>query len=129
MKTTKIIYWISTVLLIVIMLFTVVQTFTHPDSREAFAKQIQFPGYMFQALAIGKALGVIVILIPGYPKVKEWVYAGFTFDLLGAIVLFAGSPLNLPASQWAPMLIGGLVLLAASYLTYHKILKAKPSNS
>jgi len=129
MKTTKIIYWISTILLILLMLSTVIGTFANSAQGEAFAKQVQFPEYMFKMLAIAKAVGIIAILIPGYPRVKEWVYAGFTFDLLGAIVLFAASPANFPVTQWAPMLVGGLILLAISYITYHKILKATQSNS
>ncbi|MBS1504658.1 MAG: DoxX family protein [Bacteroidetes bacterium] len=129
MKATKIVYWLSTILVILLMLFTAVQTFAHPANREGFAKQVQFPGYMFEALAIAKILGSIVLLIPGYPRVKEWVYAGFTFDLTGAIVLFAASSVPFPVAQWAPMLAGGLVLLAISYISYHSILKATPLNS
>jgi hypothetical protein len=128
MKATKIIYWGSTILVILVMLFTVVQTLAHPDHSEAFGKQVQFPGYMFKMLAIAKILGIVAILIPGYPRVKEWVYAGFTFDLIGAIVLLAGSALSFPVALWVPML-AGLVLLAISYITYHKILKTKPSNA
>lgn len=128
MKATKIIYWGSTILVILVMLFTVVQTLAHPDHSEAFGKQVQFPGYMFKMLAIAKILGIVAILIPGYPRLKEWVYAGFTFDLVGAIVLFAGSALSFPVALWTPMLVA-LVLLAISYITYHKILKTKPSNS
>ena len=127
MKTTKIIYWISTVLLILLMLSSVIGTFAKTAEGEAFAKQVQFPEYMFKMLAIAKALGMIGILIPGYPRVKEWAYAGFTFDLLGAIVLFAASPANFPATQWAPMLVGGLVLLVISYFTYHKMQSVKPA--
>jgi hypothetical protein len=127
-KATKIIYWVSTILVITLMLFTAVQTFAHPDHREAFARQIQFPGYMFVILAIAKVLGTIVMLVPGYPRVKEWVYAGFTFDLAGAIMLFAMSALSFPVALWTLMLTG-LVLLAISYVTYHKTLTIKPINN
>ena len=124
MKATKNIYWVSTALVILIMLFTAVQTFTHLDHMEDFAKQIQFPAYMFVMLSVAKVLGIITLLIPGYPTVKEWVYAGFTFDLIGAIVLFAGSALSFPIGLWAPMAVA-LLMLAISYITYHKILKTK----
>ncbi len=128
MKATKIIYWISTILIILVMLFTVVQTLAHPEHSEAFGKQVQFPGYMFKMLAIAKILGIVAILIPGYPRVREWVYAGFTFDLVGAIVLFAGSALSFPFALWVPMVLG-LVLLAISYITYRKILMATPQKT
>ncbi|MBS1524052.1 MAG: DoxX family protein [Bacteroidetes bacterium] len=129
MKATRIIYWVSTVLVILLMLFTAIQTFAHPDHREAFARQVQFPGYMFEMLAVAKILGSVALLVPGYTRIKEWAYAGFTFDLSGALVLFAASAVPFPVTQWVPMLAGGLVLLAISYITYHRILKATTLNS
>ena len=124
MKATKVIYWISTGAVIFVMLFTAVQTFSHIEHMTDFARQIQFPAYMFVMLSVAKVLGIIALLIPGYPQIKEWVYAGFTFDLVGAIVLFAGSSLAFPVGLWTPMVVA-LVMLAISYITYHKILKTK----
>ena len=121
-------YWVSTLLIVLVMLFTVVQTLAHPEHSEAFAKQAGFPAYIFKMMAIAKVLGIIAILIPGYPRIKEWVYAGFTFDLVGAIVLFTGSALSFPFALWMPMVLG-LVLLAISYITYHKILKTIPQKT
>lgn len=60
MKKLKIIYWIITAV-------------------------FRLPVYFLFFMGLTKLLGIIALFIPGFPKVKEWVYAGFTFDLVGAI--------------------------------------------
>jgi hypothetical protein len=123
MKTTKIIFWVFTVLLIALMLFSAVSSFITSPQGEAFAKHIGFPTYIFKFLAVAKILGIIAILIPGYPRLKEWAYAGFTFDLLGAMYTFYS--VGDPFVKWAPMLIAGLIFIFGSYIYYHKILAQK----
>lgn len=119
MKTTKILYWVFTVLLVALMLMSAVGTFMSGPEGAAFAKHIQYPVYIFKFLAVAKLLGIVAILVPGHPRLKEWAYAGFTFDLLGAIYSFLA--IGDPAAQWAPMLIGGLILIFGSYIFYHKL--------
>lgn len=123
MKTTKILYWVFTVLILALMLFSALSSFRTSPEGDAFAKHIGYPIYLFKFLAVAKILGVLAILVPGNPKLKEWAYAGFTFDMLGAMYSFFA--IGDPAVQWAPMLIGGLVFLFGSYLTYHKLKAAK----
>jgi uncharacterized membrane protein YphA (DoxX/SURF4 family) len=43
-----------------------------------------YPRYFIPFIGVMKLLGCIAILIPGYPKIKEWAYAGLFFDLIGA---------------------------------------------
>jgi uncharacterized membrane protein YphA (DoxX/SURF4 family) len=90
-----------------------------------FFKEIQLPAYMLLLVGWAKLLGVLAILVPGNPRLKEWAYAGLTFDLLGAIYCIAAS--GKPASQWAPM-IPFLLLPALAYVWYHKRLKAYALN-
>ena len=47
-----------------------------------------YPVYLFTMLGVWKLLGVIALLVPGFPRLKEWAYAGFFFDLTGAAVWF-----------------------------------------
>jgi uncharacterized membrane protein YphA (DoxX/SURF4 family) len=121
MKTTKILYWVCTGLLLAMMLFSAVSSFTSNPQGEAMAKHMQYPLYLFKILAVAKILGVIAILVPGFPRLKEWAYAGFFFDLTGAIISFI--IIGDPASAWAPMFVFEL-LLFGSYIFYHKKLKA-----
>jgi hypothetical protein len=85
-------------------------------------KHIGYPYSVLTLLSIAKILGVITILVPGFPRLKEWAYAGFTFDLVGAV--YAGLSTGDPILQWAPVLLG-LVFVFGSYICYHKLQAAK----
>ena len=50
----------------------------------ASCPQLGYPLYFFAILGIWKVLGAIAILVPGFPRLKEWAYAGIFFDLTGA---------------------------------------------
>lgn len=43
-----------------------------------------YPTYFFAILGFWKVLGAIAILVPRFPRLKEWAYAGIFFDLTGA---------------------------------------------
>src|SRR5256885_16755739 len=43
-----------------------------------------FPVHFIVLLGVWKVLGSIAILVPGFPLIKEWAYAGIMFDLTGA---------------------------------------------
>ena len=97
-KRDKIIYWIATVWLSLGMLSTgIVQLFklegNGPGSLASMTR-LGYPGYIVPMLGIAKILGVIVLLIPKFPLIKEWAYAGFFFMMSGAIFthLAAGNP-------------------------------------
>ena len=118
MKSVKIIYWVFTALLIVLMLFSAVASFMpkNPDAV-AMMQHLGYPYRVLEFLGVAKILGIIALLIPGYPRLKEWAYAGFTFDLVGAI--FAGLSAGDPITQWIPVVIG-LMFVFGSYIFYHK---------
>lgn len=123
MKKVNIIYWISTVLILLLMLSSVLGTFFNhdPKSLEKMAP-LGYPAYVMQMLAVAKILGIIAILVPGFPKIKEWAYAGFTFDLVGATISMIIT--HFAVSDWAPMLIF-IAILVVSYIYFHKRLKLK----
>ena len=122
MKRTKIIYWIFTVLLIGLMLMSAVTSFMPNPQGEAMMKSIGYPYNVLFLLAVAKILGIIALLVPGFARVKEWAYAGFTFDLIGAIYAFY--MVGTPFADLAFMLVG-LVLVFGSYIYHHKLLKEK----
>lgn len=122
MKTTKIIYWICTIVIVGFMLFSALGTFfIHNAEGAEVLHKIQMPEYIMKFLAVCKILGAIAILVPGYPRLKEWAYAGYFFDLLGATYCFIA--VGYPAANWAPMFIF-IAILLGSYFTYHKKLSA-----
>lgn len=127
MKKTNTIYWIFTGLLVALMLFSGIQNLLSTEpSIKLISKQMGYPEYFLPFIGLAKTLGAIAILIPGYPRIKEWVYAGFTYDLMGA--LYSTIAVGEPFAKWWPMLFF-FVILAFSYIYYHKRLKAvSPAN-
>jgi uncharacterized membrane protein YphA (DoxX/SURF4 family) len=124
MKKINIIYWIATVIILALMLFSAISSFIPNSGSAKMTAQLGYQPYVFHLLAVAKVLGVIAILTPGFPRLKEWAYAGFTFDLLGAIYSFYAT--GSPVSQWAPMFVF-VAILACSYIYYHKKLALKAS--
>jgi len=122
MKIMKIIYWICTILIIGLMLFSAISTFSNNPGGATLLKHLQIPYYLLQFLAVFKILGAIALLVPGYPRLKEWAYAGYFFDLLGATWCFIS--VGDPVSAWLPMFIF-IALLFGSYYTYHRKLNLK----
>ena len=123
MKTTKIIYWVFTVLLIALMLFSAYGSLFNPGQTQAFAKTIGFPAYLLQFLGVAKVLGCVAIVVPGFSRLKEWAYAGFTFDLMGATDIFIFN--HYPFAQWGPFMLFGFIFIFGSYICYHKLKATK----
>lgn len=112
MKTTKITFWASTVLFSVFMLFSAYNYIATPEMKEAFV-YLGFPDYFRIELAIAKALGAIVILLPFLSsKIRGFAYAGFTINLISAAVahLSMGEPISSLG-----FIVVAAVLLGASY--------------
>lgn len=126
MKKTKILYWVFTSLFALLMLSSAIPDIVSaPIAIEGFTR-MKMPVYLLPFLGIAKALGVIAIIVPGFPRIKEWAYAGLVFDLIGATYSIIAS--GHPATDWATMALP-LALAAAAYFFYHKKLKAASKES
>jgi hypothetical protein len=91
-KRNKIIYWVATIWLALGMVATGVQQLMHLQLEEALSPpgvygimQLGYPVYVLTIIGVWKVLGVITLLVPKFPLLKEWAYAGFFFLLTGAI--------------------------------------------
>ena len=103
-KRNKIIYWIATLWLALGMISTgAVQLFKAKEGQGGvdMITHLGYPVYLLTILGIWKISGVIAVLIPKYPLLKEWAYAGFFFVMTGAIFshVASGDPVTatLPA--------------------------------
>lgn len=84
-KRNKIIYWVATLWLSLGMVSTgIVQFIRMKEEAEMFA-HLGYPLYFLTILGIWKFMGVIAVLVPKFPLVKEWAYAGFFFTMSGAV--------------------------------------------
>ena len=115
MRARRWIGWIVTGLMAVLMLLSAVPDVLQiPDALVVF-RHLGYPPYLLLFLGTAKTLGVVAVLIPGLPRLKEWAFAGLTFDLTGA--LYSHLSVGDPASAWTPAVVA-LVLVAASYVAY-----------
>ncbi|WP_428664301.1 DoxX family protein [Runella sp.] len=115
MKKDKLIYWITTGIVALVMLFSIYKMYT--TDYEHFA----LPGYLRDELSVFKVVGIIVLLLPQFPvRVKDWAYAGFGITLISASVAHYSSGAGLLRSL-DPMIF--FVLLAISNFYFHKLQK------
>ena len=120
MKKNKIIFWVATIILIlweaVMPLSTV---FFAPEYVNAGTKPLGYPDYFAYTLIFCKVIGVIAISYPKTPAtIKEWAYAGLTFNLLFAFISHACVDKNI-GFMLLPLVI--LAILAVSYVYNNKI--------
>lgn len=113
LKRNKIIYWIATVWLSLGMVSTgLVQLLGIQKEVDNFTT-LGYPLYVMTIIGSWKILGVIIILIPKFPLVKEWTYAGFFFAMTGAVIshFAVGDP--------AIELFGPSLLIVLTILSWH----------
>ena len=117
MKKTKILFWIITGLFSAFMLFSAVPDILSLPDAIVFMNHLGYPNYIIPFLGVAKLLGIIAILIPGFPRIKEWAYAGLFFDLIGAT--YSGIATDGLLPQELIMLLP-ITFLLLSYILYHK---------
>jgi len=118
MKKTKIIYWVSTILFVLFMGSTAIPDVRSTPEAVAFLTQLGYPLYFIPFIGVLKLLGCVALVVPGFPKVKEWAYAGFAFDLIGAIYS-ALAVSGFDVMMLIMILPIGLMIL--SYVYFHKM--------
>lgn len=84
-KRDKIIYWVATIWLAVAMIASGIQQIFTIGGFVEIMTRLEYPTYFSVILGVWKIAGVVAILIPKFPLLKEWVYAGFFFVMSGAI--------------------------------------------
>ena len=85
-KRNKIIYWVVTVFLSIGMLAGGIQQMLQTGAFNEIFAYLGYPLYLLSIIGVWKILGVIAILIPRFPLLKEWAYAGFFFVMSGAFI-------------------------------------------
>jgi hypothetical protein len=118
MKKEKAIYWTATIF--IFLLEGVMPALT---SQTELAKEgirhLGYPVYFGNALVVCKIIGAIALVLPQLPKrLKEWAYAGFTFDFIFAAISH-GAVDGFTGQTFFPLIVLGI--LAISYIYYYKL--------
>lgn len=122
MNKNKIIYWSSTGIITLMMLFSAYGYFTNPDMKAAFV-HLGFPNYFRIQLGTLKLLGAVILILPiSSDKIKSFAYFGFGITFISATIahLASGDPVSVAI---APIIF--LVILGISYYYQKKMKLAK----
>lgn len=117
-------YWILLVLLAVFFTFSGYLEVTKNPATYLKTLKMGYPPYFILTLGIAKIAGAITLLLPNLKRLKEWAFAGFTFDVIFAFI--SGLAINSYADCFKSALVLGMILLV------YKLFRAQnksPQNS
>ncbi len=122
MKRNEIAYWLSTLLFLLPTAGGGVPEllWQGPSSTAAIMTHLGYPLYVMRILGFAKILGALAIVTNRNPRLKEWAYAGFTFDFLGAAAshAFVGDKVQ----PFIPLAF--LAALSVSYVSWRRLEEA-----
>ena len=112
-KRDKIIYWIATLWLSLGMVSTGVVQLIKLKEEADMMTHLGYPLYFLTIIGAWKILGVIAVLIPKFPLVKEWAYAGFFFVMSGAVFS------HMAAGDGAKEFLGPILLIVLTVVSWY----------
>jgi len=114
-KTINTTYWICTIIFAALMIFSSVGG-VQPTKQavQIIHDGLGYPIYFIQFISVAKLVGVIVILLPGLNRIKEWAYAGLFFDLAGAT--YSGIAVS---GKFDPLMLTLLIWIVFGILSYY----------
>ena len=116
----KIAFWIITGLASAFMTFSAVPDITVSEDAILIFKHLGYPVYLLTLLGALKLTASVVLLVPVSNKIKEWAYAGLTFDLVGAFYSHMSVGDSFATAVFALI---GLLLVIGSYAAHHARLR------
>jgi hypothetical protein len=84
MKRKNIIYWTASILAAIVLGASGMLSAMHAAPMVTGLHHLGYPSYFVNILAVGKIVGVVILLGPKMPRLKEWAYSGFTITILSA---------------------------------------------
>lgn len=128
MKTTNILYWIFTIIFAAFMAMgAFYDIISHPIAIQGMHTELGYPLYFIPFIGVLKMLGAIVILLPGFHRIKEWAYAGFAFDLIGAT--YSVYSIGKPDWMYMLVMIAFMFFVYFLYVKRNKLLEQKANIS
>ena len=79
------IYWVTTALLAIELVLGGLWDVLRVPQVHVIFDRLGYPPYFLVILGIWKLLGAVAVIVPRFPRLKEWAYAGVVFNLTGAL--------------------------------------------
>jgi hypothetical protein len=111
----KRLYWTVTGLMAALMLLAAVPDLLRIPGAVTIFGHLGYPRYLLPFLGAAKTLGVLVVLVPGVPRLKEWAFAGLMIDVIGA--LYSHLSVGDGPGEWMPAAIA-LLLVSLAYFAH-----------
>jgi uncharacterized membrane protein YphA (DoxX/SURF4 family) len=90
-RTRAIVYWVATALLVFELVLGGIWDVLRVPHVRVVIERLGYPLYFLVILGVWKLLGAVALVIPRFPRLKEWAYAGVIFNLTGALVSHVAS--------------------------------------
>jgi DoxX-like family len=114
----KIAYYIVTGLMAAFMGGSAIPDIIQIKEAQEIMQLLGYPPYLLPFLGVAKVLGVIGVLQPWYPRLREWAYAGLVIDVVGAFYSHISIG-DVPSRTAGPVI--AIVLILASYILYRRV--------
>lgn len=112
-KRNKIIYWTATIWLALGMLSTGIVQLIQLKEETEMVNRLGYPSYLLSIIGVWKILGVMAVLAPKFPLLKEWAYAGFFFVMSGAMLS------HFAIGDGAKEFFGPVLLLILTFVSWY----------
>ena len=100
-------YWVTTALVVFELVLGGVWDILRVPQVRVLIEHLGYPSYFLVILGIWKLLGAAALVIPKFPRLKEWAYAGVIFDLTGAVAsLFASGLVTVGTTAYPMFMVG-----------------------
>jgi uncharacterized membrane protein YphA (DoxX/SURF4 family) len=93
MKAKMLMYWVTTALIALETFAGGITDLMHGRTNlisgpyvTDIVSKLGYPIYILAILGVWKILGAVALIVPRFPRLKEWAYAGIVFELSGAAV-------------------------------------------
>ncbi len=103
-------YWVTTALVVFELALGGVWDLLRVPQVRGLIERLGYPPYFLVILGIWKLLGAVALVIPRFPRLKEWAYAGVFFDLTGAVASLFASGLIDAGTMAYPIVMTGVAV-------------------
>jgi hypothetical protein len=111
-KTIHHLYRAVTVLFAALLLMAGITEAVAHESGQQIMRHLGYPEHVMHVIGVGKILAAVALVQRRFPTVREWAYAGVTFNLLGACVARAA------AGDSAGLILSPLIFLVVMFASY-----------